>query len=145
MKSLIIYDSNFGNTKLVAEAIGQAIGPTAAVVNTKDVNPEILTGVELLIVGSPINAWKPTDKILNWLTELGAGKLKGIKAASFDTRVRLFIHGNAAKIIAAGLTHAGAELVGQPEGFIVKGKEGPLESGELDRVKVWTNSLLANH
>jgi flavodoxin len=142
MKSLVIYDSNFGNTKTVAEVIGQALGPECLVVQVDHANPESLAEVELLVVGSPINGWRPTNKIMDWLGELKANQLTGKKAAAFDTRVRLFIHGNAAKIIDASLAFAGATIVGQPAGFIVKGKEGPLDDGEIERAREWARGLL---
>jgi len=33
-------------------------------------------------------------------------------------------------------------LVGTPEGFLVKGKKGPLKEGELERAAGWARSLL---
>jgi flavodoxin len=140
MSSLIIYDSNYGNTKLVAEAIAQDLQTTAISVDA--VKPEHLTGLTLLIVGSPIIAWRPTIKMANWLAGLKPDQLRGVKVAAFDTRVKLFIHGNAAKLIGDALVRLGAMLVSKPEGFIVNGKAGPLAAGELERAKGWAKELL---
>jgi hypothetical protein len=38
----------------------------------------------------------------------------------------------------------GATLVADPEGFVVKGKEGPLVEDELERAAAWARSLLAS-
>jgi len=50
MKTLIIYDSFFGNTEQIAQAIGQTLD--AQTVKVNEVAAEQLTGIELLIVGS---------------------------------------------------------------------------------------------
>lgn len=51
MKSMVVYDSVFGNTEQIAQAIGNVLGPRD--VRVSNVNPEQLTGLKLLIVGSP--------------------------------------------------------------------------------------------
>jgi flavodoxin I len=53
--------------------------------------------------------------------------------------VNLF--GYAAQPIARGLQKKGGKLVGTPEGFFVKDKEGPLEEGELERAAGWALGL----
>ncbi|MCO4237080.1 hypothetical protein [Pseudarthrobacter raffinosi] len=41
-----------------------------------DFNPGNLSGGDLLIVGSPINGWRPTLKITVLLAQLGNGRLR---------------------------------------------------------------------
>jgi len=137
MNALIVYDSNYGNTKFIAEVIGKELGAKAKSVS--EVMPESLGNLDLLVVGSPINGWRPTEKTTNFLNSLK--KLTGTNAASFDTRVKLFIHGDAAKKISKALEKAGAILIAKPEGFIVLGTEGPLAEGETDKAKKWANML----
>lgn len=144
MNTLVIYDSVYGNTKLIAHAIGSGLGANTPVVAVADVKPEMLNGVGLLVVGSPINAWRPTVKISAFLSNLKPGQLAGVKAVAFDTRVKLFIHGNAAKLIADALVRAGATMIGDPEGFIVKGKEGPLADREIERATEWAKRLISH-
>lgn len=141
IKALIIYDSNFGNTKEVAAAIAEALGSSAKAESVNDLKKEDLQGVGLLVVGSPINAWRPTKKITEFLKQLNPVMTKGIKTAAFDTRVRSFISGNAAKRIAKQLQNSGGEIIAEAIGFYVKGKEGPLEEGELERAKEWAKKL----
>lgn len=140
MKALIIYDSNFGNTKLIAETIAKTLSATA--LNVKDANAEILKDINLLVVGSPINAWRATAKIKEFLE--GINSLKGIKAAAFDTRVKIFISGNAAKKISKKLSEKGAEIISEPIGFYVKDNEGPLLEGETEKAKKWATEILNN-
>lgn len=140
MKPLIVYDSNFGNTKLIAEKIAQELAPNAKAVSVKMVNKNDLEQIDLIVVGSPINGWRPTQNILWFLYKLNS-RNKGIKAAAFDTRIKTFFSGNVAKKIAKALSDRGFVMIGQPEGFCVKGKEGPLLTGEIERARSWAKNL----
>jgi flavodoxin len=141
MKTLIIYDSNFGNTQLVANAIAEVFGKTALCVSLNNFKTSDLEGIDVLIVGSPINAWAPTKKTTGFLDSLGTNKLNKIDAAAFDTRMKIFCSGNAAKKIAKKLVASGANLVLPPEGFYVTDKEGPLANGEIERAKNWAGEI----
>lgn len=136
MKSLVLFDSNFGNTKKIAEVIADTLGGTAKSVN--DFKTNDLTGVDLLVVGSPINAWRATPKIRSFLENL---QVKNMNAAAFDTRIKIFCSGNAAKRIGKSLVDAGAELITPPLAFYVKDKEGPLVEGEIEKAKSWASHL----
>jgi flavodoxin I len=62
MKTMIIYDSAYGNTQKIALAIGSALGSPEDVVVQRvgDVQPGQLAGLQLLIVGSPTQRFRPT-------------------------------------------------------------------------------------
>jgi flavodoxin I len=156
MKTLVIYDSAFGNTAQIAHAIGSALGSQKEVTicQVGNVLPEQLTNLNLLIVGSPTQGFRPTQAITTFLKESLASGLKGIKVAAFDTRIstsdikssflRFIVKmgGFAAKPIAKSLQQRGGELVMPPEGFIVEGKEGPLKAGELERAADWAKQIV---
>lgn len=143
MRAHIVYDSAFGNTKSVAEAVAGSLGALAtSPVPVADFQPMDLVAGDLLILGSPINGWRPTPKIAELLNALGDGHLKGVKAAAFDTRVRMFIHGDAAKKMAHTLRDQGADLISEPMPFYVQGSEGPLRPGEIEKAARWGKSLL---
>lgn len=142
MKALVCYDSNFGNTKIIAETIALEFGEetkTFCISNPSDIS---LYEIELLIVGSPIVGWKPTEKMQAFLASLKTGQLNKIKAAAFDTRIKLFIHGDAAKKINEKLIELGAEIIAEPQMFYVKGKEGPLFKEEIEKAKKWALLLI---
>ena len=153
MKTIVLYDSVFGNTEKIAQAIGAALPAAAAVVRVTEAGEDTLAGVNLLIVGSPTRAFRPSEGMQNFLKRLPAGGLKGVKVAAFDTRmdvkevnnkiltVMVSIFGYAAKPIADGLVKRGGELILPPEGFIVKGGEGPLKEGELERAGAWAKKI----
>jgi flavodoxin I len=158
MKILIVYDSVFGNTERVAQAMGSALcdaDPLAAVevVRVGDVTPQHLRGVDLLLVGSPTRAFRPTPATSAFLKGLSPGVLKGAQVAAFDTRINpqdtksgflrfmVSLFGYAAPSIAKQMAKKGAHLAAPAEGFEVRDTEGPLKDGELERAGVWVKAL----
>ncbi|MHB1355532.1 MAG: flavodoxin family protein [Anaerolineae bacterium] len=152
MSTLVIYDSVFGNTEKIAQAIGIALG--CSVKKAGDVQPTDLQGVNLLIVGSPTRAFQPMPTVKACLKNLP--KLNGVRAAAFDThfsdenmkkapgilRLMARIFGNsAAAHIAKQLAAKGAVPACSPEWFGVEASEGPLSVGELERAAVWARKL----
>jgi flavodoxin len=157
MKSLVVYDSVFGNTKKVAQAIGNALGSQEEIElrHVEDVKPGHLAGLRLLIVGSPTRQFRPTSATTRFLKSIPKNALKGVKVAAFDTRftlgeiekVRILaffvrIFGYAAQPIADRLEKKGGELAIPPEGFYVADTEGPLLEGELERAADWAKQIM---
>lgn len=141
MKSLVIFDSNFGNTKIIAEAIAKEFGKDSKAVPVSGLNKKDLAGIKLLVAGSPIHGWRPSEKMGVFLNSLLKDELKGIKAASFDTRVNFFFHGDATKKISKKLKEAGAEIITEPKAFFVKGREGPLADDEVKNAEDWARMI----
>jgi flavodoxin len=152
MKVLVVYDSQFGNTEKVAWAIAGAFEPPdeVEVKRITEVNPNDLSEINLLILGSPTQRLRPTEATSEWIKGIPANGLSNTRIAAFDTRmtdeeiekVRIFkffvgIFGFAADPIAKELKKKGGRLVVPPEGFYVTGTEGPLVEGELERAKNW--------
>jgi flavodoxin I len=158
MKALVVYDSVFGNTEKVAQAMGEAMGTPdqVPVVKVGAVTPEHLADIAVLLVGSPTRAFKPTPATMQWLKGLPAGELNGVKVAAFDTRIAMedtnsgilkfmvSIFGYAAKPILGVLTKKGGQSVAEPEGFFVADSEGPLKEGELERAQAWAKQAAAS-
>lgn len=141
MKAVVIYDTNFGNTKKIAEAIAEGIGKGTRALQVSKSSPKDIKGMDILVVGSPIMGFRPSEKMLKYLSTLEPNQLNGIKAASFDTRVKIFVHGDAAKKISKKLEAAGADIISEPQAFYVKGKEGPLFDSELEKAGNWGKRL----
>jgi len=157
-KALVVYDSYFGNTERIAQSIGDALGQpeNVGILRVVDVRPEQLAGLKLLVVGSPTRAFRPTEAIKKFLKSIPRNGLKGVKVAAFDTRVTeeeiesavfilrilVKIFGYAAGPIADKLEKKGGRLVAAPEGFFVRGTEGPLKEGELERASEWAKHIL---
>ncbi|MFC2037415.1 flavodoxin family protein [Chloroflexota bacterium] len=160
MKALVAYDSAYGNTEQIAQAIGKALGSPEDVASVRvgDVRPEQLAGLTFLIVGSPTQKFSPTGATTKLLKGIPKSGLEGVKVAAFDTRftvseiekvgilaflVRIF--GYAAEPIANRLEKKAGELVIPPEGFYVEGTEGPLQEGELERAADWAKQIIATN
>jgi len=146
MSVLIIYDSVFSNTEQIANAIGNALGSQKDVEILRVINVKLeqLTGLELLIVGSPTLGGRPTPAIQEFLNKVSDATYKGINVASFDTRLStrmVGIFGYAAGKIAESLENKGGNLIASPEGFFVKGKKGPLKEGEFERAASWAKAI----
>jgi len=137
MRALVVYDTNYGNTRVIAEVIATELGHGTTTLSVADLTEASLDGVDVLVVGSPINGWRPTEKMQAFLRTLTPGALAGVRAAAFDTRIKLFIHGDAAAKISAALHAAGATIVAKPQGFVVEGTEGPLAPGQTGKAGAW--------
>lgn len=164
MRALIVYESMFGNTELIARAIADGLAPItrAEVVNVDDA-PAGLDGVDLLVVGGPTHVHgmsRPTTRqsaaeqaadgvrsqqrgVREWLGSLGPAPA-GVRAAVFDTRIHKarWIVGSAAQGVAKLLSRRHYSLAAEPESFFVTTKE-PIEllPGELRRARDWGNAL----
>jgi menaquinone-dependent protoporphyrinogen IX oxidase len=168
---MIVYESMFGSTRVIAESIAEGLGQSADVAITRaaDVDDVALRGADLLVVGGPTQAWSMSrsgtrkgapsyvDKPGSGLhLEPGADKLSGVRewlnslpslqipAAAFDTRVKgpSVFTGRASKAIARVLTRHGAPLVAPPTSFLVD-RKSHLLPGEAERARAW-GSQLAN-
>jgi len=141
MKALVLFDSQFGNTKIIAQIIAKELGKNVKAVSVSGFNIKSLKETNLLVVGSPIHGWRPSEKMVEFLAKLEKGQLEGVQAAAFDTRVKVFFHGDASKKIAKKLKQAGASIIVNPEVFFVEGTNGPLLKGEIEKARVWAKSI----
>jgi flavodoxin len=136
MKTLVIYDTLYGNTEKIAKSIGGGIGGEVKVVKVGEANPAELGSYDLIIIGSPTQGGRHTPATKAFLDKIPADALKDKCVASFDTRGKTWfvkIFGWAANRIASALKDKGGNFVVPVEGFFVKGTKGPLVDGELER------------
>lgn len=142
MKSLIIFDSNFGNTKRLAEAVARTFGKNSMAVNVNDVTDAMIDAADTIVIGSPINIWMPSFKTMSLLWKIGKNRLQGKRVAAFDTRYSRQTAGNAAGLIAESLVKRGGTLAAPPQRFYVVDMIGPLKDGELSRAESWAKGML---
>lgn len=167
MKALVVYESIFGNTRDVAQAIAAGLELSELEVELREVGqaPQPHDDVDLLVVGGPIHAWSMTRAatrqgareeareahlepvsagrgVREWLAELAPTHRPAL-AAAFDTAVQTtwFPTGSAARGEEKALRHAGYRIVAGPEHFYVKESHGPLVDGELERARSWGTKL----
>jgi hypothetical protein len=169
MKAIVVYQSLWGNTAKIAEAIAKGLGRGAKALSTSEATPDALKGVDLVVAGAPIHAFNlpseatvkgagdrpdsygdtPPDTsqrlMRDWLSDLPQGL--GVASAAFDTRVGgLFGRGGASRIYKR-LRKAGLKPVAKPEGFKVamrttdSTRKGMLLDGEVERAREWGKEL----
>lgn len=165
MSVLVVYESMYGNTHAVADAIAEGIGGEAEVRSVHDVG-SLPADLDLLVVGGPthmhglssgmsrkmsVTAAKEDGHasiepsategagLRAWLHSLGTASCH---AAAFDTRLDRSPHltGSAARGISRRLRHHGYEVAATASFFVDDG-EGPLADGELDRARAWGTEL----
>ena len=146
MKTLVVYDSLYGNTRAIAQAIGDALPGEVEVLHADRVNPGDLEAADLLVLGSPTHGSLPSETMQGLLEKIGAPSRPGAQAATFDTRLTWgFLErwgGFAAPKMAEKLEAKGWSIVAPPEGFFVRGlKKGPLKKGEAERASSWARRL----
>jgi len=155
MKSLVVYDSLFGNTEKVARTVQNALQTAkhqAKISHVTSISPNELSKYDLLVVGSPTHGGRPTPEINSFLQSIPTDTNHPFKVAVYDTRMDpisvnkglqllMSLIGFAAPKMAKSLKQKGVKLAGEPAGFIVEDREGPLRTGELERVEQWANSL----
>ena len=145
MNTLVLYESEFGNTRKIAEHIGKSLearGPVR-VSPVGAYNASFLDGVDVVFVGGPTQAHSMTVNMRHFLDRLQSLPA-GIEAAAFDTRIKgpVFLWGSAAKEIDTRLRAAGFDCVAEPESFLVTlGKAPVLHPGEDVRAAAWAVSV----
>lgn len=161
MKSLVVYESWFGNTRRVAERISSALGEEGEVelVSVDDPLPSLLH-VDLVVLGAPthVHGLSSARSRRGALDQQGGAGDVGIGArgwidrlplcggpqfAVFDTRAHKpgLLVGSAAHGMAKRIRHRGYRPAADPESFFVRGTPGPLEEGELERAEEWGKKL----
>lgn len=154
MKTLVLYESFFGNTEKIAQAIGSALGFSGVdIVRMSELKSDQLDGVELLVVGTPTRAFQPGPDTKTFLKNLPAKSLTGKKVAAFDTRAEMTdktpgflkfmagLFGYAAEPVSKLLVKKGGVQAQTPAGFFVLESEGPLKDGELERAADWARGI----
>ena len=164
MSALVIYESMYGNTHAVADAIAEGFGPDAEVRSVHEAG-SVPAHVDLLIVGGPTHMHGLSTAMSRKMAvtaakedavavELGATEEPGlrewlrgvegagIRAAAFDTRAdaRAALTGSAARGIGRRLRRRGCDVI-DSKSFLVADAEGPLDAGELDRAREWGAAL----
>lgn len=148
MKTLIVYDSYYGNTKKMAEELKKGIEGEVVVLNASDAIKENIKEVDYLIIGSPTRAFSATSNIKKFIKNNKKTNFDKMKIAVFDTRMNVDEAPKILKFLASKfgfatnkmekwLLKAGGKIAIKSEGFFVTEIQGPLKEGEIDRAKTW--------
>jgi len=168
MKAVVIYESMYGNTHLIANAIAEGLRKhgDAIVVPVHEANAMLVGTADLLVVGGPTHAHgmshantrkgaaaaaeKPGSHLVMDADAVGIGLRQWFatigdlptQAAAFDTRFDLpaALTGRASKSIARKLHQRRATLISAPQSFFVS-KDNHLDPNEEDRARTWGDRL----
>lgn len=156
-KTIIVYDSYFGNTKKIAEAIETVVKGEldTSIIPINDFSITMLDDVQIFITGSPTRGFRPSEAFLNLFKKLPVNALQGKQVVTFDTRIDpIDIHsaifrfivksgGYAGPKIGKELAAKGGKMVLPAEGFFVEKSEGPLKNGEEARASEWGKKIIS--
>ena len=85
----IVYDTKYGNTKLVAEKIAEGIreskGIETEVNDVKEVDLKKIGGSDAILIGAPNHMGNPSRTIMKFIDQLSKLELKPKGVAVFDT------------------------------------------------------------
>lgn len=166
MNALVVYESVYGNTRAIAEAIAEGLGGAEILPVHEATNRG--HDADLLVAGGPTHIHGMTTTrsrrvaveaahedgdghhlepgaaaepgLRPWIRDLAESR--GGQAAAFDTRADKspWLTGAASRGIAKRLRRRGYEVIGT-ESFLVNDSEGPLAEGELERARAWGAEL----
>ena len=168
MRALVVYESMYGNTQVIAGNIADGLRGDYEVtlVPVAEATAELVARADLLVAGAPTHmhglpsassrrmaaqaAAKEGSELrmvsgaggpgmANWLRDLG--RRDGL-AAAFDTRLRgvPVFTGRAGRPISRLLRRRGYRLIAAPESFVV-GSQNTLLDGETARARRWGMTL----
>ena len=145
MESLVVYDSKFGNTRKLAEAIadGWRRAGSVRLMGLDKAPPTDLGTVDLLVVGGPTQMHGMSARIRQFVDLMENRSATGMVAATFDTRFRMpaALSGSAARQVARKLRQAGIRVFVRPQSFFVSRGVPELEQGEAERAAEWAKDL----
>lgn len=147
MNALVVYFSKFGNTRMVAEAIAQALEPAGSVrvLNLDQLTVSDMEEADLVVMGSPTHRMNLPEAVRPVFERLPKRILRGTPVAAFDTSYKMsafLARFTAAKRLAKKLRKLGGKRIVPPETFHVVEREGPLYEGEIERAREWAELIL---
>lgn len=148
MKVFILYDSKYGNTKIVAQNILENLlqieGIEADIGYTKEVDPQKLICYDTLIIGAPNHMGRPSRTIQKFIEGMSKLDLKAKNGAVFGTysgRIRPLDRAVKKLEIILGKKLPNLKILSPSLSIKVKGVTGPIAEGELSKVKEFGNRI----
>jgi hypothetical protein len=168
MRIVVVYESSYGNTHLIADAVAEGLraGNDVQVVPVSEARQELIADADLVVVGGPTHvhgmsrgktrqaAAEAADKPGSGLTLDADSSGPGLRdwfealqpvhtnAAAFDTRIDApaVITGRASKGISRQLRRHGFREIAEPASFLVT-KDSHLAPGQQTDARRWGEQL----
>ena len=156
MKGIVVYDSYYGNTKKVAEAIADQIKFEGHEVELRSLRKRYSEPAQgnFIFVGSPTRIGKMTRRAKRFVKKMDTSVWKDKPVVAFDTimpmpedekemeKARKWIENGAAPKLSALAMERGLTTYSPPLRIEVTGMKGPLSEGAIDIAKNYTQEFL---
>jgi len=138
-KAIVLYDTKYGNTKSVAEAVSEGIrgaGVECVVMKIEEIHTLELANFDLIVFGCPNHNQAPSLTMQKYIDRVAAVPISGKSVAAFDTYTGLN-KGIALKKLEAHIKDKlrGVFLVAPGFSARVKSRTGPVAEEDLPKAK----------
>jgi len=139
-KVLLVYESKYGNTKLVAETIAEGIKEVSdnqtTIYELKEIELKQPPDFDVILIGSPNHMGRPTGGVKKFINELGRLNVKGKYIAAFDTYMAKDYE-KAVKKMEKRINEKMPEFILLTPSLSIRvdGMKGPITEGELPKCK----------
>jgi len=140
-KVLVVYESRYGNTKLVAETIiegmSQVKGIDAVIHEFKEVDLNKVPEYDVILIGSPNHYGGPTKSVREFIDKLEKLNLERIHFAVFDTYLGKGFFEKAVEKMEKRIYEKvpGLKQIAPGLSIAVQGVKGLIVEGELPKCK----------
>ncbi len=152
MKGIVIYDTSYGNTKKVAETIAETLkesGLEIDLFHIRDVKKLSGKEYDFIVLGSPTKFGTMSFAMKFFLGKVKDSEWAGKPFAAFDTENPENLEKahaeqkewSAAEKIADRLKEKKMNLITPVLKALVLGQKGPLQDGEIDKIKEYSKQL----
>ncbi len=154
MKGIVVYDTSYGNTKKVAETIAETLKESAVEVDLfhiKDVKKLNGKDYDFIVLGSPTKFGTMSFAMKFFLGKVKDSEWAGKPFAAFDTENPENVEKSrteqkewsAGEKIADKLKEKKMNLIIPVLKALVSGMKGPLQDGEIERIRQYSKELSA--
>jgi flavodoxin len=154
----IVYDTRYGNTKLVAEEIAEGLreieGIKAVISDVESADLRAHNNYDALVIGSPNHYSGPTEGVKTLIDSLSGHNFEGKVFTVFDTFVGKnsdFFLGKAVRKMEKAIGEKAPDLKPLAPGLSIRvgGTKGPIVEGELPKCRDFGrkigSQLIARH
>ncbi|HXQ93797.1 MAG TPA: flavodoxin domain-containing protein [Thermoplasmata archaeon] len=126
--ALVIYDTRYGNTFRIAEALTRGLQTVSGVIascrNQAEVHDDLLQDADLLVIGGPTEYFSASPHIREFFNRIGGFELKGKFGFAFDTHAPSPLSGHASRLIEKDLKRMGVTLLEPRHSAITQSTRG---------------------
>jgi len=140
-KVIVVYESKYGNTKLVAETIVKGMrevqGVETVLNELKEVDLNKIADYDVILIGCPNHYGGPTKSVREFIDKLEKLNLDGRHFTVFDTYLGKGFFEKAAEKMEKRINEKvpGLKQIAPRLSIAVQGSKGPIVEGELPKSK----------